>query len=217
MAPLANPALLTKSGAKDDFSLLLPSVGAQLSDPGNIADNADKISDDWKAFDRAIDSQSNVSQTAARLKTRLQDFRHTHADAQVGTSAVATLPGDTLAAALMLKSYGTVSVDGKVSDADLNYLESIANSNGQDVDKDRLTSQAFARAALVTDVGIALATELETAGQSGLWASHQNSSVLTCLTTTCWLKITTAALSKATVTTTPETALTLISGPAWTG
>ncbi|WP_251124241.1 hypothetical protein, partial [Escherichia coli] len=42
----------------------------------------------------------------------LQDFRHTHADAQVGTSAVATLPGDTLAAALMLKSYGTVSVDG---------------------------------------------------------------------------------------------------------
>lgn len=42
VAPLANPALLTKSGAKDDFSLLLPSVGAQLSDPGNIADNADK-------------------------------------------------------------------------------------------------------------------------------------------------------------------------------
>ncbi|HFV4434899.1 TPA: conjugal transfer protein TraF, partial [Escherichia coli] len=29
----------------------------------------------------------------------------------------------------------------------------------------RLTSQAFARAALITDVGVALATELETAGQ----------------------------------------------------
>ncbi|HIB5304827.1 TPA: conjugal transfer protein TraF [Escherichia coli] len=164
VAPLANPALLTKSGAKDDFSLLLPSVGAQLSDPGNIRDNADKISDDWKAFDRAVDSQSGVTQAAARLKARLQDFRHTHADAQVGASAVAALPGDTLAGALMLKSYGTVSVDGKVSDADLNYLESIASSS-QSVDKDRLTSQAFARAALITDVGIALATELETAGQ----------------------------------------------------
>ncbi|HHE2993550.1 TPA: conjugal transfer protein TraF, partial [Escherichia coli] len=165
VAPLANPALLTKSGAKDDFSLLLPSVGAQLSDPGNITDNADKISDDWKAFERAVDAQSGVPQTAARLKAQLQDFRHTHADAQVGASAVAALPGDTLAAALMLKTFGTVSVDGKVSDADLNYLESIANSNGQNVDKNRLTSQAFARAALVTDVGIALATELETAGQ----------------------------------------------------
>ncbi|MDV1864077.1 conjugal transfer protein TraF, partial [Escherichia coli] len=122
VAPLANPALLTKSGAKDDFSLLLPSVGAQLSDPGNITDNADKISDDWKAFERAVDAQSGVPQTAARLKAQLQDFRHTHADAQVGASAVAALPGDTLSAALMLKTFGTVSVDGKVSDADLNYL-----------------------------------------------------------------------------------------------
>ncbi|ELO0743248.1 conjugal transfer protein TraF [Escherichia coli] len=165
VAALANPALLTKAGVKDDFSLLLPSVGAQLSDPGNITDNADKISDDWKAFDRAVDAQSGIPQTAARLKARLQDFRHTHADAQVGASAVAALPGDTLAAALMLKTFGAVSVDGKVSDADLNYLESIANSNGQNVDKNRLTSQAYARAALVTDVGIAQATELETAGQ----------------------------------------------------
>lgn len=216
VAPLANPALLTKSGAKDDFSLLLPSVGAQLSDPGNITDNADKISDDWKAFERAVDAQSGVPQTAARLKAQLQDFRHTHADAQVGASAVAALPGDTLAAALMLKTFGTVSVDGKVSDADLNYLESIANSNGQNVDKNRLTSQAFARAALVTDVGIALATELETAGQNGHWASHQNSSVLTCSTTTCWSKIMTAAHSKVTATTTRKMASTPTSAPAWT-
>ncbi|MCV4639490.1 conjugal transfer protein TraF, partial [Escherichia coli] len=88
---------------------------------------------------------------------RLQDFRNTHASAQAGVSAVAALPGDTLAAALMLKTLGTVSVDGKVSDADLNYLESIADSGSQDVDKNRLTSQAFARAALITDVGVALA------------------------------------------------------------
>lgn len=30
-AALANPALLTHSGASDDFSLILPSVGAQVS------------------------------------------------------------------------------------------------------------------------------------------------------------------------------------------
>ena len=33
VAPLANPALLTKAGPEDDFSLLIPSVGGQLSDP----------------------------------------------------------------------------------------------------------------------------------------------------------------------------------------
>ena len=165
VAPLANPALLTKAGPDDDFSLLLPSVGAQLSDPDNITDNADRISDDWKAFDSAIDSNHGVPEAAARLKEHLRDFRNTHAAAQLGVSAVAALPGDRLSAALMVKSHGTVSVDGKVSDADLTYLEEVANSTGQEVDKSRLTSQAFARAALITDVGIALATELETAGQ----------------------------------------------------
>ncbi|HBB9727625.1 TPA: conjugal transfer protein TraF, partial [Escherichia coli] len=130
VAPLANPALLTKAGPDDDFSLLLPSVGAQLSDPDNITDNADRISDDWKAFDRAIDSNHGVPEAAARLKEHLRDFRHTHAAAQLGVSAVAALPGDRLSAALMVKSHGTVSVDGKVSDADLTYLEEVANSTG---------------------------------------------------------------------------------------
>ncbi|STJ14865.1 putative plasmid transfer protein [Escherichia coli] len=74
VAPLANPALLTKAGPDDDFSLLLPSVGAQLSDPDNITDNADRISDDWKAFDSAIDSNHGVPEAAARLKERLRDF-----------------------------------------------------------------------------------------------------------------------------------------------
>ncbi len=60
-----------------------------------------------------------------------------------GVSAVAALPGDTLAAALMLKTFGTVSVDGKVSDADLNYLESIADSGSQDVDKKQTDLTGF--------------------------------------------------------------------------
>ncbi|ENE3294619.1 conjugal transfer protein TraF, partial [Shigella sonnei] len=93
-------------------SILLPSVGAQLSNPDNITDNADRISDEWKAFDRAIESNHGVPEAAARLKEHLRDFRNTHAAAQLGVSAVAALPGDRLSAALMVKSHGTVSVDG---------------------------------------------------------------------------------------------------------
>ncbi|EBE7283773.1 conjugal transfer protein TraF [Shigella sonnei] len=165
VAPLANPALLTKHNSNDDFSLLLPSVGAQLSDPNDIANKADDIQDDWDAFDRAVDSNYGVGQAAANLKQRLQEFRNIHADAQVGVSAVAALPNDTLPVALMVKSYGTVSVDGKVSDADLEYLEKVANGTITDVDKNALTSRAYGRAAVVTDVGISFAKELETAGQ----------------------------------------------------
>ncbi len=165
VAPLANPALLTKHNSNDDFSLLLPSVGAQLSDPNDIAGKADDIQDDQDVFDRAVDSNYGVDQAAANLKQRLQEFRNIHADAQVGVSAVAALPNDTLPVALMVKSYGTVSVDGKVSDADLDYLEKVANGTITDVDKNALTSRAYGRAAVVTDVGISFAKELETAGQ----------------------------------------------------
>ncbi|HDV4886859.1 TPA: conjugal transfer protein TraF, partial [Escherichia coli] len=123
------------------------------------------VKDDWDLFDSAVDNQHGVQQAAANLKHRLQEFRNINADAQVGVSAVAAMANDTLPFALMVKSYGTVSVNGKVNDADLDYLDKVANGTITDVDKNALTSRAFGRAAVITDVGISFAKELETAGQ----------------------------------------------------
>ncbi|HAK6119428.1 TPA: conjugal transfer protein TraF [Salmonella enterica] len=176
VAPLANPALLTKHDSRDDFSLLLPSVGVQFSDPDDISNKADDIKADWDAFDRAVDSNYGVKQAAGNLKRRLQEFRNIHADAQAGVSAVAAMPNDTLPFALMIKSYGTANVDGKVSDADLDYLEKVANGTITNVDKNALTSRAYGRAAVITDIGISFAKELETAGQKwslGLTPKYQ--------------------------------------------
>ncbi len=176
VAPLANPALLTKHDSSDDFSLLLPSVGAQFSDPDDISNKADDIKADWDAFDRAVDSNYGVKQAAGNLKRRLQEFRNIHADAQAGVSAVAAMPNDTLPFALMIKSYGTANVDGKVSDADLDYLEKVANGTITNVDKNALTSRAYGRAAVISDIGISFAKELETAGQKwslGLTPKYQ--------------------------------------------
>lgn len=54
VAPLANPALLTKHNSNDDFSLLLPSVGAQVADPDDVSNKADDVKDDWDLFDSAV-------------------------------------------------------------------------------------------------------------------------------------------------------------------
>ncbi|ECU9822344.1 conjugal transfer protein TraF [Salmonella enterica] len=179
-APLANPALLTRHAQNDHFSLILPSAGAQLSDPDDISDKADKARDDWNRFDSAVDaaSKTGMEQAAASLKNRLQDFRNIHADAQVGVSAVAAVPLDTLPFALSVKSWGTVSVDGRVSDHDMAYLDQVANGTikPEDVDQNALTSRAFGRAAVITDVGISLAREFETAGRKwslGLTPKYQ--------------------------------------------
>ncbi|HGY8295382.1 TPA: conjugal transfer protein TraF [Escherichia coli] len=60
VAPLANPALLTKHNSNDDFSLLLPSVGAQVADPDDVSNKADDVKDDWDLFDSAVDNQDIV-------------------------------------------------------------------------------------------------------------------------------------------------------------
>lgn len=166
-AALSNPALLTHFGPTDYFSLVLPSVGAQVSDPDNTVDKADDVKDLWDRFDAAADSQSGVSESAAALKNKLQDLKDTHANGQVGASVVATVPNQTLPFAVVVKSWGTVSVEGKVSDHDLDYLDKVADGDipPSAVDKNSLTSKAYGRAAVITDVGVAMAHEFETAGQ----------------------------------------------------
>lgn len=167
-AALSNPALLTRFGPTDDFSLVLPSVGAQVSDPDKAVDTADDVKDLWNRFDSAIDSQSGVSESAAALKNKLNDLKNAHADGQAGASVIATVPNRTLPFAIVVKSWGTVSVDGKVTDHDLQYLDKVAEGTIPPslVDKDALTSRAFGRAAVITDVGVAMAHQFETAGQN---------------------------------------------------
>lgn len=167
-AALSNPALLTHFGPTDDFSLILPSVGAQVSDPNNTVDKADDVKDVWNRFDAAVDSQTGVPESAAALKSKLKDLKDTHANGQVGASIVATVPNKTLPFAIVVKSWGTVSVEGKVTDHDLQYLDNVTDGSipASFADTDSLTSRAYGRAAVITDVGIAMAHQFETAGQA---------------------------------------------------
>lgn len=167
-AALANPALLTQYGPTDDFNLVLPSVGAQVSDPDKAVDSADDVKDLWDRFDAAADSQSGVSESAAALKSKLSDLKNAHANGQVSASIIATVPNQTLPFAVVVKSWGTVSVNGKVSEHDLEYLDKVADGTipSSAVGTDALTSRAYGRAAVITDVGVAMAHEFETAGQA---------------------------------------------------
>jgi hypothetical protein len=166
-AALSNPALLTHFSPTDDFSLVLPSVGAQVYDPNNTVDKADDVKDLWNRFDAAVDSQTGVSESAAALKSKLKDLKNTHADGQAGASVIATVPNNTLPFAVVVKSWGTVSVDGKVTDHDLQYLDNVADGTlpASSVDTDSLTSKAHGRAAVITDVGVAMAHQFATARQ----------------------------------------------------
>ncbi len=160
-AALANPALLTHFGATDDFSLILPSVGAQVSDPDHLQNGVDDVKDAWDRYDSALSPDS-----AADLKQQLLKFKNTHASAQAGVGIVATVPDSVVPFALMVKSWGTATVDGKVSNHDLQYLDDVASGKiiPTDADRGALTSRAYGRAAVVSDVGVAMAREFESNG-----------------------------------------------------
>lgn len=160
-AAFANPALLTHFGASDDFSLILPSVGAQVSDPDHLQNGVDDVKDAWDRYDDEV-SGGNVSPgTAADLRSQLTKFKNTHASAQANVGVVATVPNSVVPFALMVKSWGTATVDGKVQ-----YLDDVASGKiiPTDADRDALTSRAYGRAAVVSDVGVAMAREFESNG-----------------------------------------------------
>ena len=66
VAPLANPALLTKHNSNDDFSLLLPSVGAQVADPDDVSNKADDVP--------LCDNHSAVTATSLLYPNSSPDF-----------------------------------------------------------------------------------------------------------------------------------------------
>lgn len=162
-AALANPALMTRFAQSDDVSLILPSVGLQASDPDRLQDGVDGVKDAWDRYDDELSSGSVSPGTAADLKRQLEKFKNAHANVQAGAGIVATVPNSVVPFALLVKSWGTASVDGRVSDQDMAYLDGVADGSIIPAD-DALTSRAYGRAAVVTDVGIALAREFETNG-----------------------------------------------------
>lgn len=160
-AAFANPALMTRFSGADDFSLILPAVGVQVSDPDHLQNGVDDVKDAWDRYDSDMSAGA-----AADLQRQLLKFKNTHANAQAGVGVVATVPNSVVPFALMVKSWGTASVDGRVSEHDLQYLEDVATGKiiPTDADRDALTSRAYGRAAVVSDVGIAMAREFETEG-----------------------------------------------------
>lgn len=65
------------------------------------------------------------------------------------------VPNSVVPFAVMVKAWGTASVNGSISDHDLQYLDDViaGKVTPSEADKDALTSKARGRAAVVTDVG----------------------------------------------------------------
>lgn len=172
-AVLANPALMTKAQSEDSVSIILPAVGAQISDKGKLVDKVDDLTD---AVDGYKDLANNfvfpndiprLQGAAGDLANRLREIQGEKAWAKAGAAFAVTVPNEVLPFAFVTKAYGTASVVANVTQSDIDYLQQVADGTRIPLpgDQDRLTSEGLGRAAVVYDMGIAVAHEFDIAGQ----------------------------------------------------
>ncbi|NDL64234.1 conjugal transfer protein TraF [Enterobacteriales bacterium SAP-6] len=165
-APLVNPALLTQFGPKDDLSIILPSVGARVSDPDNLVDGFDDVKSAWDAFDAQAGDGTGADSSATNLKQKLQDISGHQGKAEAAASAAIAVPNATLPFAFVAKGWGTANAKATVTQSDLAYLDAVGSGAIQptQADLDKLTSRAEGLAALVTEYGVSVAHQFDLAG-----------------------------------------------------
>lgn len=164
-AALVNPALLTHYDKSDDIGIILPAIGAQVSDPNNLQDGFDNVKNAWDQFSNAT-TFGSPADASARLKNALQDVSGHDGRANAGASAVIAVPNATLPFALVVKGWGQAKASAVVTDHDIAWLDSVQSGQITPTQSDlsQLTSRAQGTAALVSEYGIAMAHKFTLAG-----------------------------------------------------
>ncbi|MFK3662253.1 conjugal transfer protein TraF [Scandinavium sp. NPDC088450] len=189
-AVLINPALLAKSKPDDDVSVVIPSVGGQITDKDNLRDQIDDISNDIDHYKSVLDNITptdilinpgdtlNQFQSAAGdLAGQLEDLRGKTARANAGAGIAVSVPTSAVSLAFVTKAYAHARVSSSIDQSDIDYLRNIQNSdpfaasqaanaliNGSDSLTNNLNSTASGKAAIVSDYGIAIARKFDIGG-----------------------------------------------------
>jgi hypothetical protein len=189
-AVLINPALLAKSQPDDDVSVVIPSVGGQITDKDNLRDQIDDISDEIDHYKSVLDNLTpegilldpggtlNQFQSAAGdLAGQLDDLRGKTARANAGAGIAVSVPTSAVSLAFVTKAYAHARVSSNIDQSDIDYLRNIQNSdafaatqagnavlNGSDQITNNLNSTASGKAAIVSDYGIAIARKFDIGG-----------------------------------------------------
>ncbi|MCK7631393.1 conjugal transfer protein TraF [Shewanella sp. JNE10-2] len=151
-----NPALVAKYNESDDFSFVLPSIGAQGTDKDKLIDNIDNIKDAYDAFRIGANSA-----TANKLASELAAVDGKLAMVNVGVNVQVAVPNKLVSLGFMANGYASAMVGADVAQSDLDYLQDVIDGTSAADPSRSLDSQALGVVALVQDYGVALAHQFE--------------------------------------------------------
>ena len=172
---LINPALLAKSKPDDNVTVILPTIGAQISDEDNLRDKIDDISDDVNNYRHSLDNINlfdplvtgqKVSSAAGDLADQLSSLQGKTASAKAGAGLAVSIPNETLDVAFVAKANARARVSSYIDQGDIDLLRDVeaVPSSALKVTPQNLKSKGFGRAAIVSDYGVAIARQFDFGG-----------------------------------------------------
>ena len=176
---LINPALLAKAKPDDDITLIVPSIGAQISDKDDLRNKIDDISDDVQRYRRVLSTinladlanpnsaaSRQVSAAAGDLANQLSALKGKTANAKAGAGLAVSIPNDVLAVAFVAKANARARVSSYIDQGDIDLLRGVQSvpATALAVNPQDLKSKGYGRAAIVSDYGVAIARQFDVGG-----------------------------------------------------
>ncbi len=176
---LINPALLAKAKPDDDITLILPTIGAQISDKDNLRTKIDDISDDIQDYISSLNNINlsdltnpgspgyrRVSSAAGDLADQLSSVKGKNAGRKAGAGPAVTIPNEVLAVGFVAKADARARLSSYIDQGDIDILRGIeaTPANVLSVKARDLKSKGYGRAAIVSDYGVAIARQFNFGG-----------------------------------------------------
>lgn len=159
-APLANPALLMNYKDGDNIGVILPTVGAQVSDPDDLTDGIDELQDSIDVLEERLNNLTATPADRQNVIDRLVALNGRTLHAELGANVVVAVPGPVFSYALVARNHTDVMGFPTIDAGDPAIIQGATTPS----DLDALQSQGRALSAAVSEVGVAVAFGLELAG-----------------------------------------------------
>lgn len=126
-APFHNPALGARYTESDDVGVLIPSIGAQVSDKNELITGLEDFSDTFDSLNNAINSGDiNAAQGAAsETADSLNALKDDSAFVQAGVGMAIAIPNKHLSVNLYGKAYADAIVLASIDQSDIDEIENI--------------------------------------------------------------------------------------------
>lgn len=160
-ASTANPALLTEFTERDDFSLIFPAIGAEVSDEDDVLDSLDFIADTFSTLEDQINSGgSGAEESKDDIINELERIDGVPMRANLGAVISISKPSKRLAWAVAVQTAIEAGAVALFDEDDEAIIDAAILAGDTDF-LDDINSEGVAIAAAVTELTFSIAREFQ--------------------------------------------------------